>query len=92
MDVPGRLRPACDLQLASTNCWDLLWNKTTKAWGTPTGGWTPDACGTTIDSVGVWVKVQSNFVTGYFGSNKVITYHTIVRLEPLPSDQCTTGS
>jgi Flp pilus assembly protein TadG len=79
---------------ASTNCFDLLWNTSTKAWATPTGGWaSPDACATTsspnLDTVGVWVKVKSNFVTGFFGSNKIITYHTVVRLEPLPSDQCT---
>ena len=78
---------------AANRCWLLTWNTTTKKWGTPVGGWSdPDACGTTLDSIGVYVKAQHKFFSGFFGSSKIITYRTLVRVEPLPSDQCLAGA
>jgi len=78
---------------AGNNCWAMTWNTTTKDWGTPTGGWaSPDACGDTVDTLGVYVKATHKFVSGYFGSTKTIIYRTTARIEPLPSDQCVAGS
>ena len=74
---------------AANRCWLMTWNTTTKSWSTPSGGWSdPNACGTKLDSVGVYVKAQHRFFSGFFGSTKVITYRTTIRVEPLPSDQC----
>ncbi len=53
------------------------------------GGWSdPDACGTTVDSVGVFVQVRHTYVTGLIGESRTVNGHTTMRLEPLPSDQC----
>jgi len=53
------------------------------------GSWSdPDACGTTVDSVGVFVQVRHTYVTGLIGETRLVNGHTTMRLEPLPSDQC----
>jgi hypothetical protein len=41
-----------------------------------------------MDMVGVYVIVNHKFVTKMFGSSKVVHGKTIMRLEPLPTDQC----
>ena len=78
---------------AATSCWAMTWTISTRSWSTPVGGWSnPDGCGAVLDTIGVRVKAQHNFVTKYFGSTKTITYNTTARLEPLPSDQCLAGA
>jgi hypothetical protein len=53
-------------------------------------GWTnPQVCiGSTLDSIGVYLEVQHTYVTGAFGTSKVIKEHTVSRLEPAPIIQC----
>ncbi|HEV3225564.1 MAG TPA: TadE family protein [Acidimicrobiales bacterium] len=48
----------------------------------------PNAGLNTLDSIGAYVELRHNFVTGAFGSSQVIKEHTVSRLEPLPSGQC----
>jgi hypothetical protein len=53
------------------------------------GGWSnPDACGMELDSIGVYVKAKHNYITGMIGDHVFVDGHTAMRLEPLPSDQC----
>ena len=55
----------------------------------PNGGWAaPDACGAAVDSIGVFVQVQHEYLADMFGSTRTVTGHTVMRLEPLPTDQC----
>lgn len=73
----------------STDCWQLTWNSSQAEWNDPTGGWAnPDACGDTIDNVGVYVEVEHRYVTGLFGTTITIREHTVMRLEPRPLNQC----
>ncbi|MGE0796123.1 MAG: TadE/TadG family type IV pilus assembly protein [Acidimicrobiia bacterium] len=53
-----------------------------------TSSWNPssqNACAGTGDSVGIYVKMEHNFVTGLFGADMTITDHTVMRLEPKPA-------
>ena len=69
-------------------CVRYTWNGTTMAYSS--GSWTdPDACGATIDSIGVYVQVNHKYVTGLLGSTRTVTGKTVMRLEPLSTDQCT---
>ena len=76
----------------SSSCVKFTWNPTTKTMTQTTGSWTnADACGVTVDTIGVFVQVQHKYITAFFGSNRTVTGHTVMRLEPLPSDQCPGG-
>jgi hypothetical protein len=53
------------------------------------GTWpNPDACGMELDSIGVFVQVRHDYLTGFVGESVYLEGHTIMRLEPLPSDEC----
>ena len=57
------------------------------------GSWpTPDACGLTLDDIGVMVQVDHHYITGFVGDNVFLDGHTVMRLEPLPSDQCSAAN
>lgn len=69
-------------------CLRYVWSNGTMAYSS--GSWAdPDACGATIDSVGVYVQVRHTYVTGLIGSTRTVSGHTVMRLEPLSTDQCT---
>lgn len=71
----------------SSSCMRYTWDGDEMVFSS--GSWTdPDACGTTVDSVGVFVQVQHTYVTGLIGESRTVNGHTTMRLEPLPSDQC----
>lgn len=54
------------------------------------GDWTsPDVCGTTIDSIGVYVEMTHASMTGIVRINRTFGERTVMRLEPSPA--CTTG-
>jgi Flp pilus assembly protein TadG len=78
------------LTSCSQNCFHYTWNGSTFAYDLSSPQWTnPQACiGTQLDSVGIYVEVQHNYVTGAFGSSKLLQEHTVSRLEPLPLIQC----
>lgn len=48
----------------------------------------PDACGTELDSIGVYVMSKHDYITGMIGDHVYVDGETVMRLEPLPSDQC----
>ena len=76
----------------SSSCVKFTWNPTTKTMTQGSGSWTnADACGVTVDTIGVFVQVQHDYITGFFGTTRTVTGHTVLRLEPLPSDQCAAG-
>jgi hypothetical protein len=71
----------------STDCFRYMWDGDSMNY--VSGGWpSPDACGTTLDSIGVFVQVKHNYMTGFVGESVHLEGHTIMRLEPLPSDEC----
>ena len=73
----------------SSNCIRFSWNASTNQMTRTSGTWSnPDACGVIVDSVGVWVQSRHDFITGMIGSQRYVTGHTVMRLEPLPTDQC----
>jgi hypothetical protein len=46
---------------------------------------TQNACAGSGDAVGVYLKVNHDFVTGMFGAAMKVTDHTVMRLEPKPA-------
>jgi hypothetical protein len=74
----------------TSNCFRYRWNGTSMVY--QSGGWAaPDACGLTVDSIGVYVQVRHDYLTQVIGSSRTVSGHTVMRLEPLPTDQCTGG-
>jgi hypothetical protein len=45
-----------------------------------------------LDSIGVYVKAKHNYITGMIGDHVYVDGETVMRLEPLPSDQCSGSS
>ena len=73
----------------TSNCIRYSWNASTQTMTRTGGTWAaPDACGFTVDSVGVFVQSRHDFITGVFGAQRYVGAHTVMRLEPLPTDQC----
>ena len=77
--------------VCGTNCIKYTWNGSNFA--NATGTWpaaSMQVCGlpSAFDSVGVYLKVQHNFVTNFFGASKQIAEHTVMRLEPQTADTC----
>jgi Flp pilus assembly protein TadG len=81
----------------ATACVSYQWNPTTRSFDTASpggGGWaysSQQACNSTNwDSVGVWVKLRHKYITKLFGSTIDLTDHAVFRLEPAPTQLCTT--
>jgi hypothetical protein len=71
----------------SSSCIKYTWNGTD--FGTGSGSWSnPDACGQTIDRLGVFVSVKHDSLTG-LSISRTVKYHTVMRLEPKPFGVCT---
>jgi len=68
-------------------CMKYLWTNGSLTYSS--GTWPDaDACGATIDSIGVYVQVRHNYITGLIGSTRTVSGRTVMRLEPLSTDQC----
>lgn len=68
-------------------CVRYLWSGSAMQYAS--GSWPdPDACGTTVDSVGVAVELTHHSSTGVLGDSRRLTARSVMRLEPLPSSQC----
>ncbi len=72
-----------------TTCNVYSWNSVTQKFD-PAGSqnWDPasqSACSGSVDSVGVYLKVDHALITGFFGNNVVLKDHTVMNLEPVPS-------
>lgn len=82
----------------TTSCIRYLWNSSTKKFVRQgTGSWpNPQRCMTnatvnakdTIDSIGVFVQIKHNYLTGLIGQTRTLSGHSITRLEPVPSESC----
>jgi hypothetical protein len=80
-----------------SDCYQYTWNASTKTWTGPTNGsaswWTSDeqkadACAGALPSIGVYVKAKHKFITALFGASTTFDHKTIMRLEPISTDQC----
>ncbi len=76
-----------------TDCYRFTWDPISGTFSSRQGGWTSiDPCGTTIDNIGVFLEVEHTLVPGLFDSNRTIKEYTVVRIEPVPAEQCPPGS
>lgn len=74
----------------TSSCIRYSWNASTQKFTKTSGSWTDaDACGTAVDSIGVYVQAKHFFISGLLGKSRTVDGHTVMRLEPLPADQCT---
>jgi hypothetical protein len=79
-----------------TTCYRFRWAPNAeggKGRWVPNGGdgWVAraqNACGDTehTDYLGVYVRAHHDFITGLFGRTATLTDHTVMRLEPVPSE------
>ncbi|MCB0952752.1 MAG: pilus assembly protein [Microthrixaceae bacterium] len=77
----------------SSDCFRYTWDAGADKMTYESGGWPdPDACGLNLDSIGVYVQAQHNYITGMIGDHVFVDGQTVMRLEPLPSDQCSGSS
>ena len=88
---------ASDFSSCNTNCIKYTWNSSTKQFNTaaPQGGGWPAAnqqvCTQPFDQIGIYVKIQHNFVTKMFGASITLTDHSVFRFEPTPSAVCSSS-
>lgn len=82
--------PAANMNGGCTSsCIRYAWNSSTKKMVRTSGTWTnPDGCGVTVDSIGVFVQTRHSYITKLFGATRHVDGHTVMRIEPLPTDQC----
>lgn len=77
-----------------TKCIRYTWNSATKDWNysTPTGsGWdatTHQVCAEPFDEIGIYVKINHDFLTKLFGASLTLDDHSVFRFEPTPSAVC----
>jgi hypothetical protein len=78
-------------------CYRYTWNGSEFDYEESSPGWSsPDACisedDSELDSIGVYVEVRHQFITGYLGSflgdDSLLAEKTVSQLEPLPLSQC----
>jgi Flp pilus assembly protein TadG len=85
--------PSGNFTSCGSPCYVYNWNSATGHFALASGAWaSPDACGITKDSVGVFVKATHSPVG--FGSTFgafTIAENTVMRLEPAISATCPTG-
>ncbi len=83
-----------DFSTCSTNCVKYTWRPASKAFDTanPQGsGWpasTQNVCTEPFDELGIYVKIQHNFITNLFGATVTLDDHAVFRLEPTSLAAC----
>ena len=83
--------PSGSLTNCTADCYHYTWTGGSFVYDSSgSHPWTnPQACvAGTIDTIGVYVQMQHNYITNAFGSSQTISEHTVSRLEPLPANQC----
>lgn len=90
-DTDGGPIGATDFDSCATSCRIYRWNGTTFAY--VSGDWAnPDAClfdvDRKVDSVGVYLTVRHEPITGMVFSTLSMNEHSTAQLEPLPSEDC----
>lgn len=67
----------------TSNCIKFSWNASTQTFTKTGGSWTnADACGVTVDSIGVYVQTEHSYISGILGSTRDVDGHTVMRLSP----------
>jgi hypothetical protein len=96
-DANGRPLSGNFTTCPATTCIRFTWLSTNPAgqkWANPTGTWAPssqNACGGAFksaaepgsDPVGVYLKARHDFVSGFFGSSRMMEDHTVMKFEPV---------
>jgi hypothetical protein len=83
-----------DFSTCGANCVKYVWNQATHAFdtGSPQGGGWPassqQVCTQPYDELGVYVKLNHKFVTGFFGASITLQDHSVFRFEPVPTSVC----
>lgn len=73
----------------TTDCIRYSWNASTEEMDRTSGSWSDaDACGVDVDSIGVYVQTEHSYISGILGQTRDVDGHTVMRLEPLPTDSC----
>lgn len=73
----------------TSRCIRFRWDDASQEMRYVSGSWTDAVvCGFSVDSIGVFVEASHRSITGLLGSNRRVTGHTTMRLEPLPTEQC----
>jgi len=84
----------------ANRCYRYTWSGSGWTYDASSNQWTdPNACIVqdpnnpnaginTLDTMGVYVELRHNYITGFIGSSQTIKEHTVSRLEPLPLSQC----
>jgi hypothetical protein len=74
-----------------TTCRRFRWDATNKEWdevsGSDINDWPPlsqHACGgAQSDAVGIFLRAEHEFVTGFFGETRLMEDHTVMKFEPV---------
>lgn len=87
--------PAGSFTACTANCYHYTWNGSAFVFDPASPIWTnPAACIdptnglNTLDTIGAYLEVTHKYITGAFGTSRLIKEHTVSRLEPLPLSQC----
>lgn len=75
----------------ANSCLKFTWNEGQARMVYQSGKWTnPQACAQqgNIDEIGVFVQSEHTFLTGLVGKKWTVNSHTVMRLEPIPTDMC----
>lgn len=88
-DTSTGLPVSSNFSACATNCLRYSWVGGQFVY--QSGTWTnPDACGTTLDTIGVYVEMTHTSLTGIVRINRTFGERTVMRLEPSPL--CTTST
>jgi Flp pilus assembly protein TadG len=83
-----------DFSSCATNCIKYTWNTSTRSFNAANpqgGGWPASShqvCRNPFDEIGVYLKIDHDFVTRLFGANVTLTDHSVFRFEPVPTSIC----
>ena len=93
---PGSLSSMPASCAGVTSCIGYTWNATTGAFVQSSGTWdrrTVNACfPTNVDSVGVQVVADHEFLSGLLGTSLTMSEHAVMNFEPLKVGSCASGS
>ncbi|MGZ4736627.1 MAG: TadE/TadG family type IV pilus assembly protein [Acidimicrobiia bacterium] len=83
-----------DFSTCGSNCIKYTWNQASRAFNAANsqgGGWPASShqvCKEPFDEIGVYLKLNHNFVTRLFGASVTLTDHSVFRFEPVPTSVC----
>lgn len=93
---PGALTSMPASCAGVTSCVAYTWNETAGKFKYSSGTWdsrTVNACfPSNVDSVGVQVIAEHQFLSGLLGASLEMSEHTVMNFEPLPPGGCASGS